>query len=50
MPKVITDAKIIDELLSRGVEKIYPSASLLKKKLMTGEPIKLYCGYDPSAP
>ena len=50
MSKVITDAKMIDELLSRGVEKIYPSASLLKKKLMTGEPIKLYCGYDPSAP
>jgi len=50
MSKVITNAKMIDELLSRGVEKIYPSASLLKKKLMTGEPIKLYCGYDPSAP
>ncbi len=50
MPKVITDAKMIDELLFRGVEKIYPSASLLKKKLMTGEAIKLYCGYDPSAP
>jgi tyrosyl-tRNA synthetase len=50
MSKVITDSKMIDELLSRGVEKIYPSVSLLKKKLMTGEPIKLYCGYDPSAP
>ena len=39
----------IDELLSRGVEKIYPSAELLKKRMLEKKPLKLYCGYDPSA-
>lgn len=50
MPKVITDEKKIDELLSRGVENIYPDRETLKKKLMSGERIKLYCGYDPNSP
>ncbi|MEI7620702.1 MAG: tyrosine--tRNA ligase, partial [Candidatus Falkowbacteria bacterium] len=49
MDKVITDKKLVDELLSRGVEKIYPSRELLEKKLLSGEKIRLYCGYDPSA-
>ncbi len=50
MSKVITDEKQIDELLDRGVEIIYPNRKDLKKLLMSGEQIKLYCGYDPSAP
>lgn len=50
MSKIITDEKAIDELLDRGVEKIYPSREELKKKLMSGDRIRLYCGYDPSAP
>jgi len=49
MAKVITDKKLVDELLSRGVEKIYPNRELLEKKLLSGEKIRLYCGYDPSA-
>ncbi|PIT94784.1 tyrosine--tRNA ligase [Candidatus Falkowbacteria bacterium CG10_big_fil_rev_8_21_14_0_10_39_9] len=49
MAKVITDKKLVDELLSRGVEKIYPSRELLEKRLLSGEKIRLYCGYDPSA-
>lgn len=49
MIKVITDEKIVDEVLSRGVEKVYPSKTDLKKKLMSGDRIRLYCGYDPSA-
>jgi len=49
MGKVITDKKLIAELLTRGVEKIYPSRELLEKKLQSGEKIRLYCGYDPSA-
>jgi len=47
--KVITDEKIIDEVLSRGVENIYPNKESLKKLLMSGKRIKLYCGYDPTA-
>lgn len=49
MGKVITDEKLIDELLTRGVEKIFPSHEELKKVLMSGKRIKLYCGYDPTA-
>jgi len=49
MAKVIADKKLIDELLSRGVEKIYPNRELLEKKLLSGAKIRLYCGYDPSA-
>jgi len=47
--KVITDEKIIDEVLSRGVENIYPNKEEFKKVLMSGKKIKLYCGYDPTA-
>ncbi|HPW39683.1 MAG TPA: tyrosine--tRNA ligase [bacterium] len=50
MAKVITDEKIIDELLTRGVENIYPDKVALKKLLMSGRQIRLYCGYDPTAP
>ena len=49
MDKVITDEKLIEELLTRGVENIYPSREELKKVLMSGKRIKLYCGYDPTA-
>jgi tyrosyl-tRNA synthetase len=50
MSKVITDEKLIDEVLERGVEQIFPDKAALKKKLMSGERISLYCGFDPSAP
>lgn len=49
MASVITDDKLIDEILERGVEQIFPSKEEFKKKLMSGERIKIYCGYDPSA-
>jgi tyrosyl-tRNA synthetase len=50
MAKTITDEKQIDELLERGVEQIFPDKKTLKAKLMSGDKIRLYCGYDPSAP
>jgi tyrosyl-tRNA synthetase len=50
MPSIITDEKNIDELLNRGVEIVYPEKNTLKKLLMSGKRIRLYCGYDPSAP
>ncbi len=49
MINVITDENKIDEVLERGVEKIYPNKKALKKRLMSGKRIKLYCGFDPSA-
>ncbi|MFA6194625.1 MAG: tyrosine--tRNA ligase [Patescibacteria group bacterium] len=49
MSRVITDKKLVKELLTRGVEKIYPSYEILEKKLLSGDRIRLYCGYDPTA-
>lgn len=40
----------IDEVLTRGVEKIYPSRKALEKVLRSGKKIKLYQGFDPSMP
>jgi len=50
MAKVITDEKLVDEVLERGVEQIFPDKKTLKEKMMSGERIRLYCGYDPTAP
>jgi len=38
----------IDELLSRRVDKILPSADELKKQLESGKKLRLYQGYDPT--
>ena len=46
--KVIKDEKKIDELLTRGVENVYPNKEALKKVLMSGRKIKLYLGIDPT--
>jgi tyrosyl-tRNA synthetase len=40
----------IDELLTRGVEAIYPSADSLREKLGSGERLSLYLGIDPTGP
>lgn len=50
MSKTITDEKMIDEVLSRGVEQIFPDKETFKKKLMSGERLRIYCGYDATAP
>ncbi|MBU4216321.1 tyrosine--tRNA ligase [Candidatus Parcubacteria bacterium] len=50
MSKVTTDKEKIAELLDRGVEKIYPNREMLEAKLLRGEKIRLYGGFDPSAP
>jgi tyrosyl-tRNA synthetase len=50
MPKVLKDKKLIDEFLERGVEAIYPSKEAFRKKLMSGERLKIYEGFDPTGP
>lgn len=40
----------IEEVLTRGVEKIYPSKNDLKKRLFKHKKIRLYQGFDPSMP
>jgi len=40
----------IKEVLTRGVENIYPDKESLRKRLTLGKKIRLYCGYDATAP
>ncbi len=49
MSKVITDKKKINDLLTRGVENIYPDQKKLEELLLSGKQLRLYCGYDPTA-
>ena len=49
MANVITDPQKVDEVLERGVEKIYPGKKELRDLLLSGKRIRLYCGFDPSA-
>lgn len=46
--KVITDEKKIDELLTRGIDKVYPSKELLEQVLRSGKKLRLYQGFDPT--
>lgn len=50
MGKVITNENKIKEVLEKGVEKVYPDQKSLEKILKSGKRIRLYCGYDPTAP
>ncbi|KKU27286.1 MAG: Tyrosyl-tRNA synthetase [Candidatus Magasanikbacteria bacterium GW2011_GWA2_46_17] len=48
--KVNTNSKKIEELLTRGVENIYPTTEFFGKRLKSGEQLTMYTGYDPTAP
>lgn len=48
--KISTDQKKISELLTRGVENIYPNREYLERELKSGRRLTLYTGYDPTAP
>ncbi len=50
MPKILKDIDLINTFLDRGVEKIYPSKDALRKKLLSGEGLKVYQGFDPTGP
>jgi tyrosyl-tRNA synthetase len=45
---VITDENKIEELLTRGVDKIYPTKEKLKELLLSGKRLRLYQGFDPT--
>ncbi|MCR4314043.1 MAG: tyrosine--tRNA ligase, partial [Candidatus Uhrbacteria bacterium] len=47
---VSTDSKKIEELLTRGVEKIFPSREFLEARLKEGKQLSLYLGIDPTGP
>jgi len=48
--KTDTNAEKINELLTRGVENIYPKKEFLESLLKSGKQLTLYTGYDPTAP
>ncbi len=48
--RVINDDKKIDEILTRGVENIYPSKEEVKKVLLSGKKLSIYNGIDPTGP
>jgi len=48
--KVLVDEKIINRILYKAVEEILPSREFLKKKLLSGERLKIYQGFDPTGP
>lgn len=50
MAKVITDEIKIQELLTRSVEKIFPSRDFLEQRLRSGEKLSVYLGVDPTGP
>lgn len=48
--KIITDEKIINDVLTRGVENVYPSKEEVKKALLSSKILSIYNGIDPTAP
>ncbi len=44
----MSDDKKIRELLTRGVNKIYPSKESLEQVLLSGKKLRLYQGFDPT--
>ena len=48
--KPSTGTQKIEELLTRGVETVYPSREELRKTLVTGKQLTLYFGIDPTGP
>jgi len=48
--KPTIDKEKIDDILTRGVENIYPSREFLEKILLSGKKLKIYVGVDPTGP
>lgn len=46
---VITDKTQIKELMSRGVENVYPNREHVEKELLSGRRLRIYAGFDPTA-
>ena len=47
---MVTNPEKIQEVLTCGVERIYPSREEFEKKLMSGERLRIYLGIDPTSP
>ncbi|HJN85369.1 MAG TPA: tyrosine--tRNA ligase [Patescibacteria group bacterium] len=45
---IITEKSRIDEVLTRGVDTIYPNDKWLRRELESGRRLRLYLGWDPT--
>jgi tyrosyl-tRNA synthetase len=45
---ILKDKKLIDQFLKRGVEAVYPTKKALEKKLLSGDRLRIYQGFDPT--
>jgi tyrosyl-tRNA synthetase len=50
MSKIIIDKEKIENFLTRGVAKIFPDVDVLRRKLESGDRLKVYQGFDPTGP
>jgi tyrosyl-tRNA synthetase len=51
MPKTDTNEEKIDEILERGtIVQILPNKEEFRQKLLSGEKLRFYIGFDPTAP
>jgi tyrosyl-tRNA synthetase len=50
MTKISVDRELIEKFLTRGVEAIYPTVDALRQKLLSGERLRIYQGFDPTGP
>ncbi len=48
MTTVKTDPEIIQRILEKGVEQVLPSKDSLKEKLLSGQRLNIYQGFDPT--
>jgi tyrosyl-tRNA synthetase len=48
--KIDWDKEKVDEVLTRGVANVYPTADFLRDRLTSGERLSVYLGIDPTAP
>ncbi len=46
--KIDKNLEKIEEVLTRGVEKIYPNYQVLETVLKSGKKLRIYCGIDPT--
>jgi len=47
--EIKTDRKIINRILNKSIEQILPDKESLEKKLLSGERLNIYQGFDPTA-
>lgn len=46
--KTVTDPKRIEEVLTRGVDTVFPDPNWLRDQLSSGRRLRLYTGWDPT--